>query len=314
MKIEPKAPLFRDPVYDGAADPVIIWNEQEKAWWIFYTNRRAFGPNAGVTYMHGTDIGIASSSDEGVTWVYRGTARGLNAEPGQNTYWAPEVIAHEGVYHMYVSFVRGIPADWNQPRSILHYTSRDLWNWEFESRLALSSDRVIDACVCRLPDGSFKMWYKDERNGSHTYTAFSSDLYHWEAGPAEITDCQHEGPNVFFFEGRYWMITDPWEGLGVYQSDDAAHWERCADILTEPGSRTDDAAMANHADVLVHGGHAYIFYFTHPEVTKAQRQDADFLWEYRHRRSSLQVAELKVQDGGLYCDRDHVAIDLRMGV
>ncbi len=25
------APLFRDPVYDGAADPTVIWNHQERA-------------------------------------------------------------------------------------------------------------------------------------------------------------------------------------------------------------------------------------------------------------------------------------------
>jgi hypothetical protein len=23
-------PLFRDPIYDGAADPVVIWNQREK--------------------------------------------------------------------------------------------------------------------------------------------------------------------------------------------------------------------------------------------------------------------------------------------
>lgn len=36
-----KAPLFRDPIHDGAADPMVIYNEQEKAWYMFYTNRRA---------------------------------------------------------------------------------------------------------------------------------------------------------------------------------------------------------------------------------------------------------------------------------
>ena len=35
MKITPNAPLFRDPIYDGAADPTIIWNPKEKAWWTF---------------------------------------------------------------------------------------------------------------------------------------------------------------------------------------------------------------------------------------------------------------------------------------
>ena len=25
-------PLFRDPIYDGAADPVVFWNQKEKKW------------------------------------------------------------------------------------------------------------------------------------------------------------------------------------------------------------------------------------------------------------------------------------------
>ena len=311
MNIIPNAPLFCDPVYNGAADPTIIWNRQEQSWWIFYTNRRAFGLNQGVSYYHGTDIGIASSSDGGRTWIYRGTAQGLNYEPGRNTYWAPEILEHEGVYHMYVSYVRGIPQDWECPRSILHYTSRDLWNWNYESTLKLTSDRVIDACVIRLPDGKWKMWYKDEVHSSFSHTAYSEDLYHWTAGEAEITDVPHEGPNAFFFENQYWMITDPWHGLGVYRSDDAQHWTRCPDILREPGLRPDDGAIAAHADVLVHKGRAYIFYFSHPEVSEEERNDPDFVWdEYRHRRSSLQVAELKLQNGVLVCDRNHVEIDL----
>lgn len=28
----PEAPLFRDPIFDGAADPTVIWNEQERQW------------------------------------------------------------------------------------------------------------------------------------------------------------------------------------------------------------------------------------------------------------------------------------------
>lgn len=79
-RVIPQAPLFRDPIYDGAADPVIIWNRQEESWWIFYTNRRAAGVNHGVSYMHGSDIGIASSADCGRTWTYRGIAGGLEYE------------------------------------------------------------------------------------------------------------------------------------------------------------------------------------------------------------------------------------------
>ena len=89
-------PLFRDPVYDGAADPVVVWNPHVKRWWMFYTNRRANAPGlSGVAWVHGTRIGIAESADLGATWSYAGTAdielppdiRG--AEP---THWAPDVF------------------------------------------------------------------------------------------------------------------------------------------------------------------------------------------------------------------------------
>ncbi|MBP1767820.1 MAG: family 43 glycosylhydrolase, partial [Candidatus Aminicenantes bacterium] len=33
----PPAPLYRDPVFDGAADPSLIWNDKERSWWVFYT-------------------------------------------------------------------------------------------------------------------------------------------------------------------------------------------------------------------------------------------------------------------------------------
>src|ERR1700742_2070558 len=57
-KIAPK-PLYDDPVYHGAADPVIIYNRQKKKWWMFYTNRRASIDDSTVRWVHGTRIGIA---------------------------------------------------------------------------------------------------------------------------------------------------------------------------------------------------------------------------------------------------------------
>ena len=53
-------PLFRDPVHDGAADPVVVWNRRERRWFMLYTNRRANDAAAtGVTWVHGTRIGVA---------------------------------------------------------------------------------------------------------------------------------------------------------------------------------------------------------------------------------------------------------------
>ncbi|NHN31895.1 glycosyl hydrolase [Paenibacillus agricola] len=305
MAIQPKlssrrAPLFRDPIYDGAADPTLIWNRQAKEWWMIYTNRRATSDGVGVQWVHGTDLGVASSADGGQSWLYRGTLAGLELEWGRNTFWAPEVYWHEGVYHMYVSYIQGVPLQWEgHKREILHYTSPDLLQWTFRSRLQLSSERVIDACVHTLPDGRFRMWYKDEDNQSHTYAADSEDLYNWHVVGAVITDRAHEGPNVFILSGSYWMIVDEWRGQGVYQSEDGSHWVKNGLILDQPGQREDDQAIGLHADVVVQGEHAYIFYFTHPERIPGQPERT-----YKERRSSIQVAKLEVIDGKLICDRD----------
>lgn len=295
------APLFRDPVHDGASDPVVIYNRENGLHYMLYTARRADAEEEGVMWVHGSDIGIAVSSDKGNYWEYAGICKGLEYEEGRNTYWAPEVIYHEGLYHMYVSYVPGIPRDWKHPRYILHYTSQDIINWHFESRLTLSSEKVIDACIFQMPNGIFRMWYKDEANGSHTYCADSADLYNWTVKGCVIDDVPHEGVNVFEFNNKYWMITDCWSGLDVYSSDNLTDWvKQEARILEKGGTRTDDGVIANHADVVVKDDRAYIFYFTHPERKGNMLDDTNA----GERRTSIQVAELEVRDGMLVCDRN----------
>jgi hypothetical protein len=162
-------PLYRDPVYDGAADPVVIWNPAVERWWMFYTNRRANMPElSGVAWVHGTPIGIAESVDGGVTWQYAGDAdimlpAGMTSEP--RTLWAPDVFrAPDGWYHMFLTVVPGVFEDWNHPRTLVHLTSRDLRTWDNAQPLTLASDRVIDAAVRPLPDGTWRMWYNNERD------------------------------------------------------------------------------------------------------------------------------------------------------
>ncbi len=294
------SPLFEDPVYGAPTDPTIIWNREEKKWWLLYTQRRVTFQPVGFSDVHGSAIGVASSED-GKRWLYRGTLPGLEIEPGHNTFWAPEVLYAEGKYHMFVSYITGIPTDWDYPRHILHYTADNLWHWKYEGVVPLSSERVIDACVFRLPDGQYKMWYKDEDHESHSYAAVSPDLYHWTVVGDEVSYNHHEGPNVFSFGGKNWMITDEWDGLGVYETEDFRHFRRNGVILKEPGNRPQDARLGHHADVLVSGGRAYIFYFCHPgdgpENTGAAASQG-------RERAVVQAAELQVIDGKLVCDRD----------
>jgi hypothetical protein len=297
-------PVFRDPVYDGAADPVVIWNRAEKKWFMFYTNRRANLTNgvSGVEWVHGTKIGIAESSDGGANWKYRGTADISHGGDGM-THWAPEVIEHDGTYHMYLTFVPGIFRDWQHPRDILHLTSKDLLKWDYKSTLKLASDRVIDACVLRLPDGTWRMWYNNERDKKSIYYADSKDLDAWEdRGKAPGTSERGgEGPKVIRWNGKYWMAVDIWAGLRIYRSDDATTWERQPhDLLKEPGKGEDDGVQGQHPDLVVSGDRAYLFYFTHPgrRGENARHDGTD------QRRSSIQAVELEPKNGWLTCDRD----------
>ena len=296
----PPAPLYRDPVFDGAADPSLVWNDAERAWWMFYTNRRANAPDAqdGVRWCHGTDIGIASSADGGRTWTYRGIAKGLEFEPGRNTFWAPCLVEHGRTYHMFVAYVRGVPADWSGDRHIVHYTSRDLVAWKCEGIIPLSSERVIDAFVYAKPTGGWRLWYKDEADGSHIYAADSDDLTKWTVAGPVVTGKAQEGTAVFFWRGSYWMLVDRWQGMAVLRSPDLLAWtEQPETILGVPGKRPDDGDIARHGEVVVQGPEAYLFYFTHPAGPKAHQEPG------RH-RSSIQVARLEVRDGRLVCDRD----------
>ena len=296
------APLYRDPWYDGAADPVLVWNRWRGVWWMLYTQRRAMADLPGVEWCHGTEIGIAESRDHGRTWRY---VHKLPLQPLDNpyTFWAPDIVEQDGVYHLFVSYVPGVPSDWSGDRYILHYTSRDLDTWSYGERIELGSDRCIDPTLFRFPDGRWRMWYKDEGHGSKTLAVESTDLETWT--PIEdpgVSELYGEAPKVFRFGEAYWMLKDPDSGLDVYRSDDLSEWEYQAKILDQPGRRVDDRTIGKHADVVVCGERAFIFYFTHPDGQDFPLRDG--VMPYAARRSSIQAAELFVRDGKLKCNRD----------
>jgi beta-xylosidase len=299
-------PLYRDPVYDGAADPSLIWNPRTERWWMFYTNRRANVPDLpGVSWVHGTPIGIAESADGGTTWEYVGKAEIESPDPSieEPTYWAPEVLrGDDGRWHMFLTVVPGVFTDWNHPRQIVHYESDDLRKWSNPRPLKLANDKVIDATLFKLPDGTWRMFYNNERDGKSIYFADSPDLDEWtDRGRAEGVGNRCEGPKVFRWRDKYWMVVDQWRGLGVFRSLDAEHWEAQPDnLLQRPGQGEDDQVQGQHADVVVSGDRAYLFYFTHP----GRRGEAAQSDGAEQRRSSIQVVELEINNGWLACDRD----------
>jgi hypothetical protein len=92
----------------------------------------------------------------------------------------------------------------------------------------------------------------------------------------------------------------------VLRSSDLEHWEHQGLILDTPGSRPDDGTIGLHADVVVQDDTGYVFYFTHPD-----RGEAGDDGTYASRRSSIQVASMRVMDGILRCDRDE-PVDLKL--
>lgn len=299
-------PLFRDPVMDGAADPVLVRNAKLGKWWMFYTNRRANASEArGVTWVHGTRIGIAESDDEGANWHYIGEAD-IELPPqmggAEATHWAPDIIqANDGSYHMYLTVVPGIFEDWKHPRHMVHLTSQDLRHWRNAKVLQLASERVIDATVLCLPQGGYRMWYNNEVDKKSIYYADSPDLENWTNKGKAVGDQGGEGPKVFRWKDQWWMITDVWRGLAVYRSDDLLNWKRqMGNLLEVPGHGEDDEVIGGHPDVVVNGDRAFLFYFTHPgKRGPDQKKDGR-----EQRRSSLQVVELLHTEQGLRADRD----------
>ncbi len=316
--IAPK-PLYDDPIYHGAADPVVIYNKEKKKWWMFYTNRRAsmndstvsvsYHPatvrravlnDSTVRWVHGTRIGIAES-DDGISWTYLDTANISHRVDEGYTFWAPDIIEHKGSYHMYLTYVPGTFTDWNHPRVIVHLTSSDLKNWKYESTLKLVNEKVIDAAVFQMNDGSWRMWYNNERDGKSIYYADSKDLYNWTDKGKAIA-ARGEGPKVFYWQGKYFMIIDAWKGMEVYKSDDLLNWEKQASrILENPGTGKDDQAMGGHCDVVVNDGRAFVYYFTHPGRRKDQVVPRG---SFAFKRSVIQIAELHYVNGEIVCDRN----------
>ena len=297
------APLYNDPIYNGAADPILIWNREEKSWWMLYTARRANMPTPDVSGYFGTRIGVASSDDHGQTWPFRGYLD-LEFEKGWNTFWAPDVVYHNGVYRMFVVYIKGARSHWGGEAKILYYTSENLWDWTYENVLTLSSDKVIDASLFKTKEGVWKMWYKDNSDSGNIMMSQSTDFVNWTtAKKPTILGGAQEGPKIFEYRGYYWMLADEWHGMRVYRSKDLDNWEKQGLILNTPSKRKADSPSGAHGDVLVFDDRAYIFYFTHPG-RKAHVETLSDNSFYDNHRTSIQVAPLTYESGTLKSDRE----------
>lgn len=303
IEVAPK-PVYRDPIYDGAADVSIVFDRSAKLWKMFYTNRRAtmkLPDPEDVEWVHGTSIGIANSND-GTHWRYQGTAE-FPKECTDVTLWAPNLFYENGTYHMWLTVVPGIFHRWGVQEAagrIVHLTSTDLTKWECENVVKLDTARMIDPTVIKLGQG-YRMWYKDERAGSRIFAADSKDLRTWtKVDNQPINPTMGEGPTAFRFKGHYWLIADVWKGLMVLRSEDALTWtEQDGYILAEPGRKATDRFQGQHPDVVVDSDRAFIYYFVHQKNEDEAADDPRW-----NQRTVIQVAELVYADGKLSVNRD----------
>jgi len=304
------APLFDDPVFHGASDPFVIWNPVKRQWFMYYTQRRATlaNPN-GVDWVHGSAIGIATSTD-GTDWKYLGTCQGdhdlseplkgngLGPEPGV-TWWAPCFVYEGNTFHMFVTEVDGVYTRWMGNRNILHFASDDGVTWKFINTCALNSNRVIDPTVYRTND-TWYMVYKDEAAGSHTYLSRSKDMLQWTDPVQADSDGSQEAPFVFHWRDSWWLIVDALgsKGLRIYKSPNGIdHWVFNNTVLAAAdGTRPRDHAVGHHPGMVIQPGpdgkeQCLLFYFTH------QRSQTVIL-----------LAELELgADGKVFCNRNKYA-------
>lgn len=298
----PPAPLFEDPLFNSAKDGTVVWNPKCNEWWFIYMQIRNGHDEPDVSVHHGTTFGIATSPD-GVSWTYKGMAEGLDEYPGTNTWWAPEVVYVDGVFHGYFSFVEGRPCSWTGDRVIKHMISDDMLHWRFVNQVTgVGSCRCLDACVYPLPSGEWGMWYKDEVH-NNTGFAKSTDLCSFtHVGAIDPDTPPVEGCDIFQWKGYYWMMGDDvpsYNGLRVYRSIDCENWTRLDNILCKPGSRNMDENVAHHPEIIVNEttDRAFVFYWT--------LGDACTLYG-ANENCYLQVAELEFDGDRLRCDRDKV--------
>lgn len=311
------APLYADPHYHGSCDPEVVWNEQEKEWWVFYTARRAQREIG--TYV-GTPIGVAASKDM-QHWRFAGYCSFDNVAgkpDNPDTRWAPGVIRDGDKYHMFVTYKKTAKPPWGGKGQIVHYEAPAdnlLGGWKKAGEPQFAQPDPIDASLIKVGD-MFHAYYR-VGDGGGVQWARSADLKSWELGgkcPGDVNQKElhghhyQEAPYVFEFAGAYWMLTDPHQGLAVYRSDDAVTWDYQGVILKQPGTRPQDNTRARHPSAIVVGERAFLFY--HVEPNRPYPTPPPEQRTVHQKLSYLQLAELLVREGHLICDRDREVVDV----
>lgn len=164
----------------------------------------------------------------------------LVADPawGEVHLWAPHVIRHEGLYHMFVC--AGDPVHSRYKIHLL--TSPDLWQWtrHGENPMLVDGFDARDPCILRDGDRWIMYYCATSRpeGGNHIVACVTSrDLVHWGDRRVVYTDEEvgtyggpTESPFVVRRGGAYYLFIcnndrrAGYDATDVYLSRDPFHW------------------------------------------------------------------------------------------
>ena len=242
-----------------------------------------------------TDIGLASTPDQGKPWVYRGVAEGLDLPPavsgnpmppnsttqqfGGATWWRPAVFRAADAYHGFFIY-NGIAAHSFPNPLVIHYTSQDLKHWQYAQVARETPPSAYDSDVFRLVDGRYILYSTDQGPTPGAALPLQSlDLTSW----TNVTDPNlivpvSEGPHVTGavlndlsaqVEGFGWLNSEG--GKVMCTADGGLHWQpQPFDLFTPDGpgvlwnttGRPVDPGAAHQGPLFPNNGLLFALYFT----------------------------------------------------
>lgn len=210
--------------------------------------------------------------------------------------------------HMFATYKASAEPPWGGNGVIRHSVAPlddPIDGWTLADVPSFNQPDPIDVSLLPIGD-EYRAYDRVGKNGGIQW-ATSSDLIHWDNQgqcPGELNAKDRgfgyqEAPYVFKFQDRYWMLTDPHDGLAVFHSPDGVTWTQQDRILREPGTGAADATLARHPRVasrprlgtapLAHSHHdrrqRHPVVFTHPISTSALPS----AWRRRRRRRAWVV-------------------------
>ena len=239
---------------------------------MFYTNRRANAARRsrsrmGARHAHRHGRVARCRASPGDTSARRTSSCRRNSAAPTPRMWAPDVVRDEhrrlphvpdrgaGRLQGLESSAQHRAPDQQGPAQLARRTNRCR-----SRRSAPSTRRSI-----RLPAGGWRMYYNNETDDKAIWYADSPDLESWTDRGKLITRPGRRRSQGISLARQVLADHGRLERTGGVRSDDGERWTRQqGNLLESPGKGADDQVAGQHADVVVNGDRAWLFYFTHP--------------------------------------------------